>query len=373
MNQYSWQLLLINVFIYFISIFIAKPQITYTNPQKNNIKKGINSFFILLIINAVFAFWSEDTYHSLENFIVSRLYLNYKILRYETVYNWIATISGNNYILWRTYIWVPACLFIYYTAKNLNLHNKNFLVALLLFGSFLSYTRGMLGHTMLIFSIVLLTNKNSNTSIKIIGIILFCSSYFFHKSMFVNIIFAFIALIPFEKKSIVVSLILFPFLTTIATYLIDGIASGHIDLSYGNAVGGVGDKTVSYASGEKVETNVLGKIKHLVEFTPQYLTLFYLYKKIIIQKIFDKESIYKYLFRLTYVSFYIASLFYFVETSNWIYERFKYMGFFPLIFVLGATWSKETSSTKGIKAIILLQAFAIFWMLSYKFYKWYEL
>lgn len=368
--QYSWHLLLINIFIYFISTFVAKPQITFSNPQRNNVNKGIIAFFFLLIINSVFAFWAEDTYHSAEDFIIAKLYSNYKILRYESIYNWIAGVSGNNYFLWRIYIWVPACLFMYYTAKRLDLLNRNFLVAMLLFGSFLSYTRGMLGHAMLIFSVVLLGDKKGNTFTKIVGLSIFCISYFFHKSMFVNIIFAILALIPFEKKSIIVSLILFPFLTTIATYLVDAIASGQIDLTLGEHVGGIGDKTHRYVTQKKMTLTIYGVIGKLIEVFPQYLALFYLYKKVIVQKIFEDETIYKYLFKLSYVAFYVASLFYFVETSSWIYERFKYMGFFPMIFVLGYVWSKETYSTKTTKAIILLQAFAIFWMLSYDLYKW---
>jgi hypothetical protein len=229
MTQYSLQLLLINILFYSICIFIAKPQITYSNPQQNNIKKGMIAFFFMLIINSVFAFWAADTYHSWGDFIIAKLYSNYKMSKYEAIYNWIAGISGNNYFLWRAYIWIPACLLIYYTAKRLDLLNKNFLTVMLLFGSFLAYTRGMLGHSMLIFSIVLLADKEGSSFSKILGLVFFCGSYFFHKSMFINITFALLALFPFEKKSIVISLILFPFLTAVATYLVDGIASGQFE------------------------------------------------------------------------------------------------------------------------------------------------
>jgi hypothetical protein len=370
MTQYSLQLLLINILFYSICIFIAKPQITYSNPQQNNIKKGMIAFFFMLIINSVFAFWAADTYHSWGDFIIAKLYSNYKMSKYEAIYNWIAGISGNNYFLWRAYIWIPACLLIYYTAKRLDLLNKNFLTVMLLFGSFLAYTRGMLGHSMLIFSIVLLADKEGSSFSKILGLVFFCGSYFFHKSMFINITFALLALFPFEKKSIVISLILFPFLTAVATYLVDGIASGQFDLSFGDGVGGTGDRTALYATQKRTSFTFYGIIGKLIEVIPQYLVIFYLYKKVILQKLFEEKNIYKYLFRLTYVEFYIASLFFFVETSPWIYERFKYMGFFPMIFVLSAIWSKETSQSKLSKSIILLQTFALLFWVSYKFYKW---
>lgn len=370
--EYSWSLLLISIFVYIVSIFVAKPQITYNNLQRNNVKKGTIAFFLLLIINSVFAFWAGDTYHSWEGFIIANQYQSFEILGYEQYYNWLATAVGNNYFLWRACIWIPACLFMYWSAKRLDLLNRNFLVAMLLFGSFLSYTRGMLGHAMLVFGVILFMDKKSNTLTKIIGLAVVCVSYYFHKSMYVNIIFAVLALFPFGKKTVVASLIAFPFLTTIASSLIDGIANGQIEIALGEGVGGVGDQSASYASLERMGANFYGKIGKIIQVLPEYLTLCYLYNRVMVKKIFGGGwSTYKYLFRLTYVAFYIASLFYFVETSNWIYERFKYMGFFPMVFVLGAVWSRENYATKWSKAIILLQALSIVYILSYRFYKWY--
>lgn len=372
--QYSLSLYLISLFVFLISIFVAKPQITYRNPQRNNVRKGITAFFLLLMINSVFAFWSQDTYHSWQGFAETNRYLYFELGGYEEVYNWLAAAVGNNYFLWRACIWIPACLFMYWTAKRLDLLNRNFLVAMLLFGSFLSYTRGMLGHTMLVLGAVLFLDKKSGNLMKMLGLVLVCVSYFFHKSMYVNIIFAVLALFPFGKKTVTISLIVFPFLTTVATYLVDGISSGQIEMTLGKGVGGVGDSTLLYVSGEQMVSNVLGVIGKFIQYIPQYLTIFYLYNRVMVVKIFEGgTNVYKYLFRLTYVAFYIASLFLFVETSSWIYERFKYMGFFPMVFVLGAVWSREKRLGKWAKAIILLQAFSILFGIIVKIKNWYEI
>lgn len=372
--QYSLSLCLISLFVFLVSIFVAKPQITYWNPQRNNVRKGITAFFLLLMINSVFAFWSEDTYHSWQGFAEANRYLYFKLGGYEEVYNWLATAVGNNYFLWRACIWIPACLFMYWTAKRLDLLNRNFLVAMLLFGSFLAYTRGMLGHTMLVLGAVLFLDKKSGNLMKILGLALVCVSYFFHKSMYVNIIFAVLALFPFGKKTVTISLIAFPFLTTVVTYLVDGISSGQIEMTLGGGVGGVGDRTLLYVSGEQMVSNVFGVIGKFIQCIPQYLTILYLYNKVMVVKIFGGgTNVYKYLFRLTYVAFYIASLFLFVETSSWIYERFKYMGFFPMVFVLGAVWSRERRLGKWARAIILLQAFAILFFRVVQIKNWYEI
>lgn len=286
--QYSLSLYLISLFVFLISIFVAKPQITYRNPQRNNVRKGITVFFLLLMINSVFAFWSEDTYHSWQGFAEANQYLYFKLKGYEEVYNWLATAVGNNYFLWRACIWIPACLFMYWTAKRLDLLNRNFLVAMLLFGSFLAYTRGMLGHTMLVLGAVLFLDKKSGNLMKILGLALVCASYFFHKSMYVNIIFAVLALFPFGKKTVTISLIAFPFLTTVVTYLVDGISSGQIEMTLGAGVGGVGDRTMLYISGVHREFNLMGIFGKVLENIPQYLTIFYLYNRVIVVKIFGR-------------------------------------------------------------------------------------
>lgn len=371
--NYTWQLALISIFTFLIMLLIVQPWRTYFNPQSNNVRKGIIVFFLLYVSTCIFAFWSEDTYHSWDRFLEAGMYKSYEILGYEEVYNWLAGVSGNDYFLWRTYIWLPACLFLFLTAARLELLHRNMLLVMILFGAMLSYTRGMLGHTMLLFGAVLLVDRKSNIATKVIGLALFCVSYFFHKSMYVNIAFALLAFYPLGKKSFVVSLIAFPFLTTVATMLIDGIASGAFDMSFGENVGGVGDRTEYYATAEEKEFTLLGWLGNFVMWLPEYITLFYLANRVLYKGYFKgikRERVFTYLFRLTYVAIYIASLFAFVETSDWIYLRFKYMAFFPLLFVLAKVWSLEPKSNSWIKWIILLQIISLFYTWSYKIYAW---
>ena len=374
--QYSVGKAFLCFLFFLVMLIIARPYCTYRYPQSNNIRKGIFFFFLLYILNSVFAFWSADTYHSWEGFVVAGQYTSFEILGYEQVYNWLATISGNNYLLWRALIWIPACLFLFFSAKKLDLLNRNFLLAMILFAGLQAYTRGMLGHTMLLLGAILLVDDRNNRWERFVGLLLFCASYFFHKSMYVNIAFALLAFYPLGKKSIIASFIAFPFLTVIATMLVDSIASGALDVSLGEGVGGVGDSTKAYASGERKVANTLGVISNFITFLPEYLAVFYLVKKIMYDRIFkgiNQEKVYTYLFRLSYVAIYIASLFFFVETSSWIYSRFKYMAFFPLPFVLAKVWSLEPRTNKWVKAIIVLQLLSLVLYWTSKFHNWNEL
>ena len=374
----SVDLLLIYLAMFLVLLIIAKPLKSLNNIRTisenvTNTEKIV--FFIFYALCLIFAFDSNDFYSYAEAFYIQRQYVNVEYMGWESIFNWFANIT-NNYVLWRATIWGLAVLITYWTAAILKLNNRGFLLSVALFGFGLDvYTRGIIGHTMLVLGAVLFMDKKSNTLTKIVGLAIVCVSYYFHKSMYVNIIFAVLALFPFGKKTVVLSLIAFPFLTTIATYLINGIVSGELELALGEGVGGVGDRTKGYASQERMQSNLLGIIGKIVKLTPDYLTLFYLYYKVIVQKIFSKEKrerVYTYLFRLKYVAFYIASLFYFVETSSWIYERFKYMGFFPLVFVLGAVWNKEKYSSKWLKLIILLQLFWVFFRLFVTFLDYLE-
>ena len=374
--QYSWQLALISVIIFIIMIYISRPNNTYKNPQLNNINKGVNIFFLLYIINSVCGFRSSDTYHVWDIFIYSNTFSYFEIDTFELIFNKLALWCENNYFLWRFIIWTPACLFLYLSAKKTKLLNRNFLVALALFLGFASFTRAMLGHSMLLFGLILFVMRRNNMTSRLLGLIVVIISYYFHKSMYVNIIFALLAFYPLRDKNIKLSIILFPFFTIVTTFIVNSISSGTLLLNLGEHVGGAGDRTYLYATQERAVLNIYGIISKIITNLPQYLVLFYLYitivKKDILRK--DRDSfLFVYLFRLTYIAIYIASLFYFTETSSFIYERFKYMGIFPLTIVLAKVWTLEPRSNKLIKIVILTQAFSLLWNNSYAIYDWYRL
>ena len=377
--QPSFQMLFVSLALFLLMFIMANPYKTFVNPQlaaKRIPTWQFSFFFLIYALYIIFAFNSSDFYSYWNGFIYAGQFKNYETQGYEQIYNWFADVTGD-YIVWRSVIWGLATILLSFTAIRLHLNVRLFLLAMFLFGLGLNvYTRGILGHAMLLFGAVLLVDRKINVATKVIGLALFCVSYFFHKSMYVNIAFALLAFYPLGKKSFVVSLIAFPFLTTVATMLIDDIVSGALDMSFGEGVGGVGDRAVLYASREKMEWNIFGDIGRVISYLPEYLTLFYLTNRVLYKGYFKgikREKVFTYLFRLTYVAIYIASLFAFVETSDWIYLRFKYMAFFPLPFVLAKVWSLEPKSNSWVKWIILLQVFALFfgWFMDIK--TWYEL
>ncbi len=369
--QYNWRLALISIMMFVIMFAIAKPFKTYKNPRGNNVKKGVVAFYMIFALNNVFAFWEYDTYHYWDTFLQAGR--NGVIEIFEDFYNWLALKCNNNFFLWRACIWSTASWFMYITAKRLNTLNRNLLVSVLLFGSMLSVSRGMLGHTMLVLATVMIGSTQSTTAEKWIGLMLFICSYFLHKSMYVNIAFAIIALYPWDRYTIRLSWIAFPFLITIVTALLNNVVSGTL---LGALDDGISNASASYASDDRMVANTFGMITSILKNGPHYIVLFYLVDRITFKGFLEgvnNERLYTYLYRLAYVSIYIASLFIFINTSSWLYVRFKMMALFPLVFVFARILSLETKANKWIKVIVITQLFSMSFELLFRLYKWFQL
>lgn len=351
-----------NLIEFMLMLLLARPWVTFVNPQNNNVRNGVFCFIVLYILNSVFAFWSMDTYYYWEEFLKAKSYIFFDMQAYEQIYNWFALKLDYNYFLWRIVVWLPACLLFFTAARRLNLLHKNFLLAVIFFSSLVAYTRGILGHVVLLYSVVILFDERNSSKCRLGGLILFVLSYFLHKSMFVNMIFALLAVFRMNKFTTVGLIVAFPFLIPVASMLVGAISSGVISVELGEGVGGAGDRTALYASGESTVSNTFGIISNVIRLFPLYLTFFYMVDRVIFKRYFDRLNdcgIFVYLYNLTFISIYIGSLFMFVEASSFISSRFMYMGYFPLPFVLGKIFSLEASN-KILRLIIVLQVFAIF-------------
>lgn len=363
---------MINIVLTFQMILICKPNKIYRNPTNNEITKIVFiSIFILNIFHCIFAFWAEDTYHIWWDFLTERFSMEH----YEGIYNWLANKTELNYFLWRSFIWIPTLYLIYKSSEKLDLINRCFAVSFVLLNIFvISNTRGALGHSMLLYGIILLF-YNKKLSLKfIMSCMIIYLSYFFHKSMYINLIFSVIALMPLKKNVFIISIIIFPLFVEIASRFINLLQTETISISYADNVGGLSDRTQTYVTGEAINININGIIGQFVKWIPTYLSLIYLCKRVIFQKYFDNirnKGIYRYLFNLTYVCFYFGTVFSFVEnTSSWIGIRFRYMGLFPLPFIIAKLWCLEKKTNNWIKSIIILSIVSILYTYIFTYKAW---
>ena len=179
---------------------------------------------------------------------------------------------------------------------------------------------------------------------------------------------------PLKKNVFIISIIIFPLFVEIASRFINLLQTETISISYADNVGGLSDRTQTYVTGEAINININGIIGQFVKWIPTYLSLIYLCKRVIFQKYFDNirnKGIYRYLFNLTYVCFYFGTVFSFVEnTSSWIGIRFRYMGLFPLPFIIAKLWCLEKKTNNWIKSIIILSIVSILYTYIFTYKAW---
>lgn len=349
--EYSPKLAVFSYVFYIVMLLIASPMKNYQNNSFRVGTRGIVVFFIMYAILNVFSLWEYDTYHTWNHFVENGFD---NLFGYENVYQRIALITGDHYFIWRCFIWIPACYFIYKSADILGLVNSKLLLSIVLFGSFVGYTRGMIGFTMLVLGSILFVSPNKSIN-KLIGLIIIVISYYFHKSMFIMILFSVLAYIPLQKRHIKFLLLIFPILTLLMPQITPMLSS--LELSEGVGEVGVGIVESTLES-EKLQRNTNGKIIKLIELIPQYITLYYLGMQVFKYKVFEQckyRKVFEYLFRFTFIGFYIASLFFFTDHTSWLFERFKHMAFFPMIISLTATFTYEKKMCGWMKYIVLYQ------------------
>lgn len=100
---------------------------------------------------------------------------------------------------------------------------------------------------------------------------------------------------------------------------------------------------------------------------PVYASLALMTKKIVFEEI-DVPRYIKALFIYWYAITYIASLFFFQETSVWLFIRFIMMSYFPLCIVVGYYYS-NFKMTREKRILMLLAILPICYKLFYAFYK----
>lgn len=361
--DYSWQLALLCYFVYMLMLSIAKPTFSYKHPHINSKPSNCKFFFLLLILINVFSFWEYDTYHTWELFNNQTFVSSNGVEAFEEVYNYISKISNGNYFLWRFIIWGTAFILIYLVSGILNIRNRHFLTAVALFIAFAGYSRVILGCSILVFGSTLLF-KRKNILLKILALSVIFASYFFHKSMYVYVIFAVLALLPIKHRTYKLLLYAYPFLTTITTYLVNNNDFITWITELGKFVGGNNmDGGLSYIEQERAIANSKGIITQIITVLPTYLSLLYIERKIVCDNILynnKNKAVIQYLFKISFISVYIASLFYFTETSSWIYIRFMNMAVYPLTIVLAYLWTVDNRHTKWTRYIIIIQLIGLF-------------
>lgn len=198
----------IAIHLYFLLIIFLYWR-RYTSNSQNSNRPSV--FGLLFTIFLVFAFDGGDFYNYY-NFIHNR-----DLENLEIVYHYILRAINYNYLVFRLIVWGGALCLFQETVSRFGLEKQR--TSFFLFAAFISvfdYARASLAMSVFFWGVSFLLIPKSNKVISfILGISLMIASVFFHHSMLIALVAAFISLfIPMDRKYILIILVVFLLLSS---------------------------------------------------------------------------------------------------------------------------------------------------------------
>ncbi len=362
--QYSGKLGLICFVIYLWMLFRYRK--AYFGTMSDSRNYGFILFLIVLF--STFNFVQYDTYHYAWSYDVMIKENNPRGV--EVFYFWLVQVLPKSYLLWRFVIWGSAAVLIVLTAKRLNLNSEvlGFMIPLFFLTHF-SGTRDSLGFSLMIFSAVLFVQsleKKKALTIAL-GIIGVWASFYLHKSMFVFIGFLVLAFfLPMNKKTIIISLILFPILYTLASSL-----SGRI-MSFEMFNKQQEEFMQRYMEQKANSLNSVGLITKVFEKGSLVLFIMLVVKRMFYDKIVSTKA-HLFVFKYAYLMIYISFLFLGQDTSVWVSSRSLHAGMFALVLCASHCFDlRYTEKRTNLEKVsfVLMLVFTIWGQISFIIKNW---
>ena len=276
-------------------------------------------------------------------------------IHFESVYVLLIKGLPTNYYLWRFCVWGLAAFLLFKILDEIKSDlDFSFFVFTLMLMNYFPNLRQTLGFMMMFYGYVLLFRSAEDAMPQklVMGIILLIISTFFHSTIFVFIVLSLLLFIPGTKSlaMIIVSILLFPYLYDITKEL----STQFIGLVSNNDA--MQEKATKYIeSSFRVELNIRGFLKIIVNRLPVLMLFFYGVKKILIEKV-EASYMEKHLLMLTYMLFYISCLFFNNNVSAYLSQRFWDAACYPLT-IFAMIFLRNYSGSLYVK--ITLYAFLV--------------
>lgn len=329
---------------------------------KNNITRydkihGAQPLLLLMVaLHILFPFEAGDYYHMMES-------LHYKDFHaVEPIYEVIARFVGYNYILFRLVVWGGAfCLFLK-TAKRfgLDIYKTAFLLYAMFIGIF-DYARASLAMSMFFygFSFVCIPINKRRLLSYMAGVAFMLASLLFHTSMTIVIASTMITFIPFNKRTIIVGILILavsvPFMNTILGVIVDQALGGD---------GRLNENIVGYARQvtEEETYSTLEWIRRWVCYSTLFIPIIILGYKFFLQrhKLPIPSSIKK-LYKITLAVQIIAFSTLIIDLKTFIlFYRILYISMIPVAILFSYSRQQGFISHRLYKSVIILALLGVF-------------
>lgn len=332
---------LVTFSIWLFAFMLNRKQISYSV-----IGSSFLSLWFLMTLFSTFGFIGSD--YSGYSYLYNLMLLTHSNVHVEPFYYSLIEILPNSYTFWRFVVWGLASFFYVSALKRMKVDSKfaSFVVIVVLLFSTFYYLRNSLGFAVLCYAITFFVKPMVNKiNSYIIAFLLIAISFSLHKSMIVYVMLFFLSIYPLQRKHILLSIILFPFLY----FSITLYASSLLQQSF------ISEETVSYgemymANIDHISPTLFGWVDLAMKKLPiifiLYIGLKHLY--------FSKNQMYDCFFQYSYVLFYFSFLFLGQPVSFTLSDRLWVGGIFPLTIFIAYYFNNKRNIQLFRNSMILL-------------------
>ncbi len=273
----------------------------------------------------------------------------------EIIYVWIGEIVSYNYILFRAVIWISALLIFCFIAKILRISiNHSLYFLFVVFIGLFAYARASLGMCVLVCGLVLYLREKKVLN-KLIGLVIFISSCFFHNSLIIAILIGIVSIfLRLNKKNITFLLVLSVLMSVIITEVFVYLLSNPLSDAYLMT-------KLSYYTSESYsgssDVTLLGKVRGLLEIGIFVLPVYYMtksllkYEKSSVSCLRSEIVLNNLCIIIVLLSMAIQSL---PLGTNVFAYRIRYMALIPISIVMVSLTDRGMIKFKSFKICLLL-------------------
>lgn len=297
----------------------------WNNPRYHHVKSLLLLFFV----------------YSLTNFVDHDYWGYYEAVKFdpideaahvEAVYTSIIRFFNRNYLIFRTLVWGGALYIFYIGAKiaKIDTYHSLYLLAILFIVLF-TYGRVSLAMAMVFTGYIMFYNyKRKNPTLSCLGLCLFLTAFFFHKSIVIAMALSIImTYIPITKRTVVMTFLCMPILFIGIKSFTSYILETGLGLSEETA-----STALRYSGYVRESANLKGKIREVFEYGRFYIPILIGIKMLFMER---KEAlcppIILNLFKISIGLVFIGTCFFFMGFDNNVFAyRIMYMAMIPLVY-----------------------------------------
>ncbi|MEE0624785.1 MAG: hypothetical protein UDG88_01830 [Muribaculaceae bacterium] len=324
--------------------------------------KGYFGLWLFIVLYSTFEFTGGDFFHYVE--IYKQIIQIKQEVHLEEFYCWLAVNLPHNFYIWRFVIWGLAAFFWVLTLRNLkqDVYFSGLWFVLVVFFLFVG-ARQSLCFSVQYYALSLYFKHNRQKKIfSIVAVLILLVSLSLHKTAIVYILILGISFIPFGKRTLIVSVLIFPFVYKSFDYITENFIDQYSFYNEGNAA-----VMEQYMNGEGETLNILGIFKNIVNKAPIVILTIYSLNKVYSSKyVADKLS--RVLLNSSYLLIYISFLFLGRDISKFIAPRFWDAAYFPLTLFWGKVLF-ENRKERIVKYSIVLFFASQMYNIAYTIYK----